>query len=98
MITFSLDNIIDGNIQQPPIQGWHLYAAASQCLAQENPGHKHQIIIGPLEARMRLIPDDEDDVGGDDVGSLVGFLRESDPGAFPPSLVNCDSEDLIPCA
>lgn len=44
---------------------------------------------------VRLVLDDEDDVGGDAAGGLVAFPRECDFSAFLPATLDLDGQDLV---
>ena len=48
----------------------------------------------PLEERVRLVPDDEHNVGGDLVGRLVALALERDLGAALPARLHVDGEHL----
>lgn len=91
----SLDDVIDGDVEQTVIEGLYLHGAAGQSLAQGNGVHKKEVVILPAEARVQLLLHDEDDIGWDDVGALVPFLLKSDPSALPPARLHINSEDLV---
>ena len=94
----SPDDVIDGNVQKPPVQRGYLHAASRQGFTQQHPGGEDQIVAVPLEPRMRLVADNEDDVGRDIVGSLITLLGEGDASALSPAALNCNGQDLVPNA
>ena len=49
----------------------------------------------PLEVGMGLVPDDEDNVGGNLVGGLVALALEGDLGARLPARLDVDGQHFL---
>ena len=63
-------------------------------LFQRNLGRVLEVAALPLEEHVRLVPDDEHNVGGDLVGRLVALSLERDLGAALPARLHVDGEHL----
>lgn len=90
------DDVVDGDVQDPLVQGVDLDRAASQGLAQGNLGCVDQVGSLTAESGMGFVLHDEHNVGWDIVGALVSLLGESDLGSRTPASLHCDGQDLVP--
>merc|ERR1719188_1102996 len=68
---------------------------AAERVPQRHLGRVDKVGAVARERRVRLVPDDEGDVGGDLAGHLVALLGERHPRARLPALLDVEGEYLV---
>merc|ERR1719188_1287595 len=68
---------------------------AAERVPQRHLGCVDKVGAVARERRVRLVPDDEGDVGGDLAGHLVALLGERHPRARLPALLDVEGEHLV---
>merc|ERR1719188_1307358 len=68
---------------------------ATERVPQRHLGRVDEVGAVARERRVRLVPDDEGDVGGDLAGHLVALLGERHPRARLPALLDVEGEHLV---
>lgn len=80
-----LDDVVAGQRDHPPVDGGNVHGAAAQGLFKTDVCRVDHVRPIPLEMRVRLVLEDEDDVGRDVVRGGVPFFGECDFGSLLPT-------------
>jgi len=90
-----LDDFVARNGKCAVVQRFHRHCAVCESLCQGDAGPVNQIVALAREARVWLLPDHKCQVGRSCVRALITFVGERDRGAWLPSWLDVNLEDLL---
>ena len=56
-------NVGDGNVDYPVVNGFDSKSGASEGLVERDCGGEDEVVLLPVEVRVRLVPQNKDDIG-----------------------------------
>lgn len=95
LLVARVDDGGDRDRQAAAVERRQVDGVAGQGLGERYLLRHDEVVAVTGEHRVRLLVDDEDEVGRDHVRLLVSFLREGDLGALLPPRLHIDGQDLL---